>query len=68
MYNITETIKTWLNVLLMLLRRLPQGYTTKGMQNLLDAQVSFYEKFYSWKNRQHEWTNFLTGVLNDRKS
>jgi UDP-glucose:(glucosyl)LPS alpha-1,2-glucosyltransferase len=41
---------------------------TKGMQNLLDAQVSFYEKFYSWKNRQHEWTNFLTGVLNDRKS
>jgi UDP-glucose:(glucosyl)LPS alpha-1,2-glucosyltransferase len=41
---------------------------TAGMQNLLDAQVSFYEKFYSWKNRQHEWTNFLTGVLNDRKS
>jgi hypothetical protein len=50
------------------LKRLPQGLHTKGMQNLLDAQVSFYEKFYSWKNRQHEWTNFLTGVLNDRKS
>ena len=37
---------------------------TKGMQNLLDAQVSFYDKFYSWKNRKHEWTNFLTGVVN----
>ena len=39
---------------------------TKGMQNLLDAQVSFYDKFYSWKNRKHEWTNFLTGVVNEQ--
>jgi glycosyltransferase involved in cell wall biosynthesis len=37
---------------------------TKGMQNLLDAQVSFYNKFYKWENRKHEWTNFLTGVTN----
>ena len=36
---------------------------TKGMQNLLDAQVSFYNKFYKWENRKHEWTNFLTGVI-----
>jgi hypothetical protein len=52
----------------MLLKRLQVRLHTAGMQNLLDAQVSFYDKFYSWKNRQHEWTNFLTGVLNDRKS
>ena len=41
---------------------------TEGMQNLLGSQASFYDKFYSWRNRKHEWTNFLTGVVNDRKS
>jgi len=41
---------------------------TEGMQNLLASQQSFYEKFYHWKNRKYEWTNFLTGVVNDRKS
>ena len=45
-----------------------QQLPTEGMQNLLGAQVSFYDKFYSWRNRKHEWTNFLTGVVNDRKS
>ena len=44
-----------------------QQLPTEGMQNLLGAQVSFYDKFYSWRNRKHEWTNFLTGVVNDRK-
>jgi UDP-glucose:(glucosyl)LPS alpha-1,2-glucosyltransferase len=37
---------------------------TKGMQNLLSDQQKFYKKFYSWENRKHEWTNFLTGVKN----
>ena len=37
---------------------------TKGMQDMLTEQQKFYEKFYNWNNRKHEWTNFLTGVLN----
>lgn len=37
---------------------------TKGMQDMLTEQQEFYEKFYNWNNRKHEWTNFLTGVLN----
>ena len=37
---------------------------TKGMQDMLTQQQEFYEKFYNWNNRKHEWTNFLTGVLN----
>ena len=37
---------------------------TKGMQDMLTKQQEFYEKFYNWNNRKHEWTNFLTGVLN----
>jgi UDP-glucose:(glucosyl)LPS alpha-1,2-glucosyltransferase len=35
---------------------------TKGMQDLLGSQQNFYKKFYSWENRQLEWTNFLEGV------
>jgi len=35
-----------------------------GMQELLTSQQKFYEKFYNWKNRSHEWTNFLTGASN----
>jgi UDP-glucose:(glucosyl)LPS alpha-1,2-glucosyltransferase len=38
-----------------------------GMQQLLDSQVSFYKKFYSWENRKNEWTNFLQGAY-DAKS
>ena len=41
---------------------------TPGMQELLTSQQKFYEKFYNWKNRKHEWTQFLQGVLNARKS
>jgi glycosyltransferase involved in cell wall biosynthesis len=37
---------------------------TKGMQDMLTKQQDFYEKFYNWNNRKHEWTNFLTGALN----
>ena len=37
---------------------------TKGMQDMLTKQQEFYEKFYNWNNRKHEWTNFLQGVLN----
>ena len=37
---------------------------TKGMQDMLTKQQEFYKKFYNWNNRKHEWTNFLTGVLN----
>ena len=40
---------------------------TDGMQELIIAQRKFYKKFYSWENRKHEWTNFLTGVLNAKR-
>jgi len=39
-----------------------------GMHEILRSQQNFYKKFYSWKNRKHEWTNFLQGVVNARKS
>ena len=37
-----------------------------GMQQLLDSQVSFYKKFYSWENRKNEWTNFLQGAYDSK--
>ena len=40
---------------------------TPGMQELLTSQQKFYEKFYNWKNRKHEWTQFLQGILDARK-
>jgi len=40
---------------------------TPGMQELLTSQQKFYEKFYNWKNRKYEWTQFLQGVLDARK-
>jgi len=40
---------------------------TSGMQELLTSQQKFYEKFYNWKNRKHEWTQFLQGILDARK-
>jgi UDP-glucose:(glucosyl)LPS alpha-1,2-glucosyltransferase len=41
---------------------------TEGMQELQRSQMSFYKKFYNWSNRKHEWTNFLQGVVDARKS
>jgi UDP-glucose:(glucosyl)LPS alpha-1,2-glucosyltransferase len=41
---------------------------TEGMQELQKSQMSFYKKFYNWNNRKHEWTNFLQGVVDARKS
>lgn len=41
---------------------------TKGMRELQRSQMSFYKKFYNWNNRKHEWTNFLQGAVNARKS
>jgi hypothetical protein len=40
---------------------------TDGMKELQRSQIGFYRKFYNWKNRKHEWTQFLQGAL-DAKS
>jgi glycosyltransferase involved in cell wall biosynthesis len=37
---------------------------TDGMYELQKSQANFYKKFYNWKNRQHEWTQFLEGAAN----
>ena len=37
---------------------------TEGVQVMLDSQARFYKKYYSWENRQLEWTNFLEGIVN----
>ena len=29
--------------------------------------MSFVKRFYSWEKKAHEWTNFLTGVLNAKQ-
>jgi len=38
---------------------------TDQMHDYLCKQREFYEKFYHWKNRKNEWTNFLTGVKDE---
>jgi len=33
----------------------------------LCLRQSFVKRFYSWEKKAHEWTNFLTGVLNAKQ-
>ena len=33
----------------------------------LSLQQTFVKRFYSWEKKAHEWTNFLTGVLNAKQ-
>ena len=33
------------------------------VQNHLEEQQKFYKKFYNWKVKGQQWTNFLTGAL-----
>jgi hypothetical protein len=40
---------------------------TDNMHDYLKTQRDFYERFYNWKFRKHEWTNFLSGVLDEHK-
>ena len=37
------------------------------IQEHLDEQQKFYKKFYNWKKKGQEWTNFLKGALNEKK-
>tara|TARA_R100001086_G_scaffold158273_1_gene84794 strand:- start:5704 stop:6039 length:336 start_codon:yes stop_codon:yes gene_type:complete len=34
----------------------------------LQEQQKFVKKFYSWEKRKVDWTNFLQGVLHERKN
>ena len=34
----------------------------------LQNQQTFYKTFYSWKAKANQWTNFLTGALNAKRS
>jgi UDP-glucose:(glucosyl)LPS alpha-1,2-glucosyltransferase len=38
----------------------------EGCQNHLQSQANFYKKFYDWQGRKEDWTNFLTGALNEK--
>jgi glycosyltransferase involved in cell wall biosynthesis len=40
---------------------------TDNMHDYLKKQRDFYERFYNWKFRKNEWTNFLSGVLDEHK-
>ena len=37
------------------------------IQDHLEEQQKFYKRFYSWHKKGMEWTNFLQGVINDKK-
>ena len=37
-----------------------------GVFEHLQMQQDFVKKFYSWDKKKSEWTNFLTGILNER--
>ena len=34
----------------------------------LQMQQQFIKKFYCWEKRKVDWTNFLTGILHERKN
>ena len=38
------------------------------MQEHLEEQQKFYKRFYNWKKKGMEWTNFLKGALNERNN
>ncbi len=45
------------------------GYLYKGsVPDFLKSQQQFYNKFYSWERRKGEWTNFLQGLLHEKRS
>jgi len=33
----------------------------------LSLQQDFVKRFYCWEKKAHEWTNFLTGVLDAKQ-
>ena len=35
------------------------------IQEHLDEQQKYVKRFYSWDKKAIEWTNFLTGLVND---
>lgn len=37
------------------------------IQDHLNEQQKFYKRFYNWKKRGIEWTQFLKGALSERK-
>jgi len=39
----------------------------KTIQDSLDLQQTYYQKYYNWNKRAMEWNNFLQGVLNAKK-
>jgi|TARA_R100000149_G_scaffold33255_1_gene12734 glycosyltransferase involved in cell wall biosynthesis len=45
------------------------SYLYKGtVPSFLKSQQQFYKKFYSWERRKGEWTNFLQGLLHEKRS
>jgi len=40
----------------------------EGMQKYLDEQQKFFKRFYSWERKGSEWTNFLTGAINVKRT
>ena len=37
------------------------------IQKHLQEQQKFYQRFYNWDKKAHEWTSFLTGALDARR-
>ena len=45
------------------------SYLYKGsVPTFLKSQQQFYNRFYSWERRKGEWTNFLQGLLHEKRS
>ena len=39
-----------------------------SVPQFLESQQLFYNQFYSWERRKGEWTNFLQGLLHEKRS
>jgi len=45
------------------------SYLYKGsVPQFLKSQQQFFNQFYSWERRKGEWTNFLEGLLHEKRS
>mgnify|MGYP001230264530 FL=1 len=45
------------------------AYLYKGtVPHFLKSQQQFFNQFYSWERRKGEWTNFLEGLLHEKRS
>ena len=45
------------------------SYLYKGsVPAFLKSQQQFYNQFYSWERKKGEWTNFLQGLLHEKRS